>query len=171
MKKIAAVFAIASLALTACGGGETEPTTETNATETTPEQVEETVPAVAEIVIEANDQMRYNLDRIDVKEGQKVRLTLKHVGTLPVTSMGHNWVLLATGTDKEAFSTAAIAAQDNGYIPTEAEFADAIIAHTDMIGGGEETTIEFDAPAKGFYPFICSFPGHHGFMKGTFYVN
>jgi azurin len=40
-----------------------------------------------------------------------------------------------------------------------------------MIGGGATTTIEFAAPAKGFYSFFCSFPGHMGFMKGTFYVN
>ena len=45
------------------------------------------------------------------------------------------------------------------------------IVHTYMIGGGAETTIEFAAPAKGFYSYFCSFPGHIGFMKGTFYVN
>ena len=109
--------------------------------------------------------MRYNLDRIDVKEGQTVKLTLKHVGEIPKEAMGHNWVLVKPGTDKDAFVTAAMDAKDNDYIP--AGFEDKIIAHTAMIGGGEESTIEFEAPAKGFYSFFCSFPGHYAFMKGN----
>ena len=36
-----------------------------------------------EITIEANDQMRFNLSEIKVKEGDTVVLTLKHVGKLP----------------------------------------------------------------------------------------
>ena len=39
-----------------------------------------------------------------------------------------------------------------------------------MLGGGEETTIEFEAPAKGEYTFICSFPGHYALMNGKFIV-
>jgi azurin len=167
MRKILIPIAIIGLLATACGGAESTETEQTAVEETTP-AVEE-VAAVAEVTIEANDQMKYNLDRIDVKEGQTVRLTLKHVGTLPVEAMGHNWVLVKQGTDKEAFAAAAMTAKETGYIP--AAFADNIIAHTDMIGGGATTTIEFAAPAKGFYSFFCSFPGHMGFMKGTFYVN
>ncbi len=169
MKKVILPFAILALAVTACGGGEKESASEETTTEqAAPEQAQEEVPAVAEIVIEGNDQMRYNLDRIDVKEGQTVRLTLKHVGELPKSAMGHNWVLVKPGTDKEAFVAAAMEAKDNDYIPEG--FDDFIIAHTSMVGGGEETTIEFAAPPKGFYSFFCSFPGHYAMMKGTFYV-
>jgi azurin len=39
-----------------------------------------------------------------------------------------------------------------------------------MIGGGEQTTITFDAPEKGVYDFICSFPGHVALMQGKFIV-
>ena len=49
-----------------------------------------------EIVIESNDQMRFNLSEITVQQGQTVVLTLKHVGKLPKAAMGHNWVLLRT---------------------------------------------------------------------------
>jgi azurin len=170
MKKAILPLALVAMLAVACGGGETETTVdETTPTEETTNQAqEETVPAVAEIVIEGNDQMKYNLDRIDVKEGQKVRLTLKHVGELPKEAMGHNWVLVKPGTDKEAFASAAMEAKDNDYIP--AGYEESIIAHTAMVGGGEETTIEFDAPAKGFYSFFCSFPGHYAMMQGTFYV-
>ena len=47
---------------------------------------------------------------------------------------------------------------------------DAIIVHTEMIGGGEETTIEFDAPEAGEYDFLCSFPAHYAIMRGKFVV-
>lgn len=120
-----------------------------------------------EIVIEGNDQMRFNLSEINVKAGDTVVLTLKHTGKLPKAAMGHNWVLLAEGTNVQEFATTAIRARDNEYIPAE---GDDVLAHTALIGGGEETTIEFTAPAAGEYDFICSFPGHYALMKGKLIV-
>ncbi len=120
-----------------------------------------------EIVIESNDQMRFNLKEITVKEGQTVVLTLKHVGKLPKAAMGHNWVLLEPGTELPAFAMKAMQAKDNEYVPVDSE---EVIVYTSLLGGGEETTIEFEAPAKGTYTFICSFPGHYALMQGTFTV-
>ena len=120
-----------------------------------------------EVVIEGNDQMRFNLSEITVKAGETVTLTLKHTGKLPKTAMGHNWVLLAAGTDIKAFATEAMKARDNEYIP---EGSEQILAHTALVGGGEEVTIEFTAPAAGEYDFICSFPGHYALMKGKLIV-
>ena len=120
-----------------------------------------------EIVIEANDQMKFNLSEIKVKEGDTVVLTLKHVGQLPATAMGHNWVLLESGVDVKTFAMAAMQARDTDYVPADSED---VIAHTKVIGGGEETTIEFTAPAAGTYDFICTFPGHYALMKGKFIV-
>ncbi|MFP8487952.1 azurin [Gracilimonas sp. Q87] len=122
---------------------------------------------VVEITIEGNDQMKFNLDEIKVEEGQTVKLTLKHVGKLPKAAMGHNWVLLKQGTNIQEFGSAAAKAAGNDYIP---EGTDDVIVHTKMLGGGEETTIEFTAPAKGTYDFICSFPGHYALMQGKFIV-
>ena len=81
--------------------------------------------------------------------------------------MGHNWVLLKQGTVINEFGQKAVQAKDNDYIP---EGTDAVITHTKMIGGGEEVTIEFEAPAAGEYDFICSFPGHYSVMNGKFIV-
>ncbi len=120
-----------------------------------------------EITIEGNDRMQFNLSEITVQSGQTVVLTLKHTGRLPVAAMGHNWVLLTQGTDIQQFGIAASKARDNEYIP---EDTDQVIVHTALIGGGEETTIEFKAPAAGTYDYICSFPGHYGIMKGKFIV-
>lgn len=122
---------------------------------------------VVELTIEGNDQMRFNKDELKVKAGQTVRLTLKHVGEMDRNVMGHNWVLLEQGTSINEFGQKASQAKANDYIP---EDTDAVIIHTELIGGGESTTIEFQAPEAGTYDFICSFPGHYSLMKGKFIV-
>ena len=52
------------------------------------------------------------------------------------------------------------------YIPE----GDEIIAYTKLLGGGDSDTITFEAPKKGIYTFICTFPGHWQLMKGKFIV-
>lgn len=120
-----------------------------------------------EITVESNDRMQFDTDEIKVKAGQTVVLTLKHVGKLPKAAMGHNWVLLTQGTSIQEFGSAASKFAGNEYIP---EGTDDVIVYTKLIGGGQETTIEFTAPEKGTYDFICSFPGHYAMMKGKFIV-
>lgn len=122
---------------------------------------------VVELEITGNDQMQFNKNEFRVKAGQTVRLTLTHVGEMKENVMGHNWVLLEQGTDISEFGQKAVAAADNDYIP---EGGEQIIAHTELIGGGESTTIEFTAPEAGTYDFICSFPGHYAVMQGKFIV-
>ena len=121
-----------------------------------------------EVLLTANDQMEFGLETIEVEEGQTVRLTLRHVGQLDENVMGHNFVLLEEGTNVPEFAQAAALAGANDYIP---EGGENVIAHTEMIGGGEEVTIEFESPAPGTYTFICSFPGHFVQMQGTFIVS
>ena len=122
----------------------------------------------ATVNLTGNDQMRFNVQKVTVKAGRKVKVNLKHIGKLPITAMGHNFVLLKPGTDLAAFNAKAINAKATGYIP--ASEADKIIANTTLIGGGGSTSIEFDAPPKGTYTFICSYPGHYALMKGQFIV-
>ena len=134
--------------------------------------VENVTPEVAKqdtikITLNGNDKMQYDLSEIDVYEGQTVVLTLNHTGTMPMASMGHNFVLLKKGTDLEKFEAEAAKAQKDGYIPTDTS---EIIAHTKLIGGGESDTITFKAPEKGTYDYMCSFPGHYSVMKGKFNV-
>jgi azurin len=122
---------------------------------------------LVQVNLTGNDLMQYNLNEIKVKAGEKVRLTLTHVGELPENAMGHNFVLLKQGTDVVDFAQKAATATGNEYIP---EGTDAVIAKTEMIGGGEETTIEFTVSEAGTYDFICSFPGHYVQMRGKFIV-
>lgn len=123
--------------------------------------------SVTEVMLTGNDQMKFDKNEIRVKAGQTVRLTLEHVGTMEKNVMGHNFVLLTQGTDINQFGQEAVNAADNDYIPQN---SDKVIANTKMLGGGESTTIEFEAPAAGTYDFICSFPGHYAVMRGKFIV-
>ena len=122
---------------------------------------------VANVVISGNDVMKFDTNEIKVKSGQKVKLTLRHIGKLDAQIMGHNVVILKQGVDVAAFGALAATASDNQYIPKDSED---IIAHTDLVGGGQTTSIEFDAPEAGTYVFLCSFPGHFAMMQGKFIV-
>lgn len=122
---------------------------------------------VREIVIESNDRMQFDIKEIKVKAGETIKLTLKHVGKMPVQAMGHNWVLLESGIKVNEFAMDAAKARDNDYIPKDSKD---VIVTTKLLGGGEEDTITFEAPEKGTYMFLCSFPGHFGLMQGTFIV-
>lgn len=172
MKKVRfsvmALMVAGLFSLTSCGGGEKpaeeQVTTEAPATEEAP--AEETA-NTATIEIEANDQMKFNVSEIKAKAGQEVTLVLKHVGTMPKTAMGHNVVILNQGVDVAAFAKLAIAAKATDYVPAGSKD---VLAHTDLIGGGETTEVKFTAPAAGEYDFICSFPGHYAMMKGKLIV-
>mgnify|MGYP000598203567 CR=1 FL=1 len=122
MKKLFGVVLI-SLGLVACGGGSGEkaeapaPKSMINSkAEEKPAAKPADLPEVAEIVIEGNDQMKFNLDKIEVYAGQKVKLTLKHVGEMPLQSMGHNWTLLAKGVDVMEFGAATATGQGEDVI-------------------------------------------------------
>lgn len=123
---------------------------------------------ITKVLLTATDAMTFGSNEIKVKAGQTVQLELRHTGKLPEAVMGHNFVLLAQGTDFNAFSVAAMNAKDTGYIPEDQK--DKVLAHTKIIGGGASDSIEFAAPAAGTYDFLCTFPGHAAMMKGKFIV-
>ncbi|MEM1258242.1 MAG: azurin [Bacteroidota bacterium] len=118
------------------------------------------------IALSSNDLMQFDKTELKVKAGKPVTLTLRHTGKMDKMVMGHNFVLLKTGTDMGTFAAKAAIARDTEYIPE----GDETIVHTSLIGGGESTSITFDAPAPGTYDFLCSFPGHYGVMQGKFIV-
>ena len=121
-----------------------------------------------EVKLEVGDNIAYNTKKIEVAAGSLVALSIVHTGKMAASAMGHNFVLLKQGVDMAQFATAAISAADNAYIPKDME--DQVIANTKVVGGGEEDTIEFPAPPKGEYVFLCSFPGHYMQMNGKFIV-
>ena len=115
--------------------------------------------------VEANDAMQFNTKEIQVSKACKeFTITLKHTGTQPETSMGHNIVIGKT-EDMDGIFKDGVGAADTDYVkPGDAR----VVAHTKLIGGGEESSLTLD-PAKladGEYKFACTFPGHGALMNG-----
>jgi len=124
-----------------------------------------------ELTITGNDQLQYNKSELVVEaDCDKVTVTLEHVGKLPVEQMGHNWTLARTADWKALAQAGQGAGLENGYLPPG---DDRVIANTDMIGGGETTSVTFDVSKLekgGDYTFFCSFPGHWAVMNGKLIV-
>lgn len=125
-------------------------------------------PKTLEFNLTGSDQMKFNLKNIVAKEGDLIKINFQNIGKMPKEAMGHNFVLLKPGVDVAFFATRAMASKHDDYIP--ADELDKIIVHSKLLGPGETDVIEFTAPAKGTYKFICSFPGHYMSMQGNLIV-
>jgi azurin len=122
------------------------------------------------IAITGDDSMKFSVTTIQAKPGETIQIKLSTKSTLPAAAMSHNFVLLKTATNVDAFVTAAVMARATDYIP--AKLQGSIIASTALAGPGEMVTVTFKAPAvPGIYPYLCTFPGHYAAgMKGTLVV-
>lgn len=122
------------------------------------------------VELTGNDQMKFNLTTITAKPGETLKVRLKSIGTLPKIAMGHNFVLLAKGTDATAFANAAAMAGATAYIP--AAMKAKVLASTALVGPGETVEVTVKVPAAlGSYTYLCSFPGHFlAGMKGVLVV-
>ena len=118
------------------------------------------------VILNSNDQMKFDKKIIKVNSGQEVTLRLNHTGRFPVTSMGHNFVLIKKDVDINQYALKAAGARNNDYIPDGGNE----IVYTKMLGGDESDTITFNPPEPGVYTFICTFPGHYMLMMGEFHV-
>jgi azurin len=126
--------------------------------------------AARTVEITGSDTMKYSVTDITAKPGEKIRVVLKALGSMPKIAMAHNFVLLKAGVNPQDVANAAFNARATEFIP--AEMKDKIIAHTGLAGGGETVEVTFTVPAKaGKYDYLCTFPGHFSQgMKGTLTV-
>lgn len=124
-----------------------------------------------ELTIDSNDQMRFNKNTMTVDAScESVTVTLTHSGTMADNIMGHNWVLSTEVDMQEVVRAGMSAGLENNYVDSEDE---RVIAYTEIIGGGEETSVTFDLTdldPNGNYVYFCSFPGHSALMKGNFII-
>lgn len=124
--------------------------------------------AECEVDVSSTDQMTFDTDAIEISQScDTFTVNLVHEGSMPVTSMGHNWVLTKESDISDVAQEGIAAGADNGYLPADDE---RIIAHTDLIGGGESSSVTFDVAKleEGEdYAFFCSFPGHSMMMRGS----
>ena len=123
-----------------------------------------------DIVITANDSMKFNMTKIEAHPGQVIHVKLQNQGTLPKEAMGHNWILLKAGRDAAGYTTAASTAAKESYQP--ASHADDVIAFIPLLGPKESGEVTFTAPTEpGHYVYLCSFPAHFQVgMKGELIV-
>lgn len=118
--------------------------------------------------IDSNDAMQFSTKEITVnKSCENFTLKLTHSGKLAKNVMGHNWVLTRADDARAAAQDGMAAGLPNHYVkPDDAR----VIAFTEIIGGGEETSVTFPVSklsADESYTFFCSFPGHVAIMQGS----
>lgn len=124
--------------------------------------------AACAVDVDGTDAMQFDTKEIVVDAACKdFTINLKHSGKLPKATMGHN-VVVAKAADMQAIANDGMAAGlEHDYVKAGDE---RVIAHTKVVGGGENTSVTFATSklaAGGDYAFFCSFPGHWAIMKGT----
>lgn len=125
---------------------------------------------VRQLTIKGTDNLKFDIELVEAKPGETIRMTLDVVSNMPKTAMGHNIAILDKDADVDTFVMESMSAKDNEYIAPAME--DQVIAFTKMIGGGETDVIEFTVPDEpGDYVYVCTFPGHYfAGMKGILRV-
>lgn len=196
--RTAVLAAACALALSACGNdtappaapAETPPATDTTAADqapVTPAEPAATTPAPAgdtampgtdpavvadcATTIDSTDAMQYDADSIAVPAScSEFTIHLTHSGQMPVAAMGHNVVISSQADMAGVIADGMGAGVDGDYVKA----GDArVVAHTGLIGAGEQTSVTFDVSklqSGGPYVFFCSFPGHAALMKGSIAV-
>ncbi|UOO82630.1 azurin [Uruburuella testudinis] len=124
--------------------------------------------AACSTVIESDDAMKFNVSEINISKAcPQFTVTLKHVGKMPKAAMGHNIVITKAEDTDAVDKEGAAEGVDKDFIKTDDP---RVIAHTKLIGGGEETSVTIDTSkfaAGNKYEFFCSFPGHIAMMRGN----
>lgn len=118
-----------------------------------------------EIAIKAIAGLKFDLTRVKVKPGERIKLTLTNAD-----EMDHNLVITKPGARLEVVD-AAHKLGENGpkqdYVPS----SDKVLWSVRVVTPGQSASIVFQAPAKeDVYPYVCTFPGHGLVMYGAMYV-
>ena len=122
-----------------------------------------------DLSIDGTDAMQFSTKELTVeKDCTEVKITLKHVGKLPKSAMGHNIVITSEKDMQPVVTDAMKAGLAKDYLPAAGDVR--VIAASKLIGGGETTTASFKVSALKAgenYKFFCTFPGHSGIMNGS----
>lgn len=120
------------------------------------------------VTIDSTDSMKFDKSEIVIdKSCKEFTINLTHSGKLAKNIMGHNVVITKAADARAVASDAIGAGLDNHYVKPGDE---RVIAFTDIIGGGEKTSVTFSVDkltAGEDYTFFCSFPGHISLMQGS----
>lgn len=112
-----------------------------------------------------NPGLKFDMESMEVEAGSRIELVFNNND-----DMQHNVVFVQPGTANEVGEEAMLLGLRGGemnYVPDN----DNVMYHTAILNPGESETIYFTAPeTPGNYTFVCTFPGHHIVMRGTFVV-
>ncbi|MFK0376374.1 azurin [Pandoraea sp. NPDC090278] len=137
------------------------------------------VSAVAKVVgdacqidVQGRPGKKFSPTHISVPSACKtLTVQLIHTGKKPKLAAGHNWVLVRESDVHATIADGLAAGPDNEWVKPGDE---RVIAKTAMIGGGERTSVTFDASklSRGTaYTYFCSFPAHAEMMRGTLSID
>jgi azurin len=123
---------------------------------------------VARITINCvRERMLFDKTEFSVKPGQPVSLVFNNPDATP-----HNLAICLPGSVEEIGLAGNEMAKDpegikKDFIPV----TDKILHHTKLLNPTTTETLRFTAPEKpGDYPYVCTFPGHWGIMRGVMKV-
>ena len=109
--------------------------------------------------------MKYDISEFEVKAGKKVKLIFSNPDFMP-----HNLVFTNPNkADSVAQQALSLGAKgfDMAFVPESND----VLWASKLVDHGKEEEITFTAPAaKGDYPYVCTFPGHHILMRGMMKV-
>ena len=118
-----------------------------------------------EIGIKAIAGLKFDLTRIKVKPGERIRLTLTNAD-----EMDHNLVITKPGARQEVVDAShklGVNGPRLNYVPV----SDKVLWSIPIVTPGQSAYIIFQAPTKeDVYPYVCTFPGHGLVMYGAMYV-
>ena len=158
MKKIIGILSIALLF--SCGSSD-KPETSMESNEANASIVNEfTIKAVGNTM----QEMAFDTKELEVKAGSTVKITLVNEGI--DASMIHNIVFVKKGTTEEVAMACVAAGPDKNFVAENPN----IIAASGLANPQQTIVLEFIAPPKGSYEFLCTYPGHSNMMKGWLYV-
>jgi azurin len=111
------------------------------------------------------DLLEFSTQQLSCRTGSRVRLQFTNASKY--VNFDHNWMLLRPGSYDAVVAAAEKAGAAHDWIPAGHP---GIIAATRLVHRGETVAVEFDSPAAGRYPYICSVPGHAASMWGVLTV-
>ncbi|MBL4707235.1 MAG: hypothetical protein JKY48_02185 [Flavobacteriales bacterium] len=158
MKKL--VYFIAITSFFACGA---EVKKDNAPSEVKAEAMEESIEVVEEkelieikvaAIGESMSEIAFEPTTLSIPSNTRIKLTLENKSS--AAGMLHNFVLVELGSGAEISSAGIKAGKKNNFVPKDKR----VIAYTKIAQIGETITVEFDAPAKGSYHYICTYPGH-----------
>ena len=111
------------------------------------------------------EKMKYDINEFTAKPGKNVKLIFANPDFMP-----HNLVVTKPNkADTVAQQALSLGAQ--GFAMAFVPETEDVLWASQLVDHGKEEEMNFTAPtAKGDYPYVCTFPGHHILMRGVMKV-